>query len=494
MNNRKSVWNYLNNKNIFWLSLGVFVIVSFVMLYHTKQEPEELITMESENYESQIEAKSPSPALETLSNPSSEPEKTVASDQAIRVLITDSDDVSYDLENVCVVSENDIEISGDITATIPANETLNMKELFTEGTLIRLQPTTSNQKIQITSLLKNGAIPSYEGILEIKKTNDTFQIINEVDLETYLKYVVPSEMPSGYPLEALKAQAVCARTYAVRQMKDQSLAAYGADADDTVNFQVYAHIARQTSTDQAVDETAGQIMLYEGEPIQAYFFSTSCGFTSGDEVWNMNGSIPYLNSVAISDKSVEAGVNSLTENGSSEISETIFADFIKEVQDYDYEREEAWYRWNVTYTWDSIKARVQEQYPEIGEIQNFEVLQRSDGGAIIKLLLQGTQGSAVLDTEYNIRKFFVPQNEVVILTDGSQAPKQALLPSAYFTIQTLYENGQKYGIQLFGGGYGHGVGMSQNGARHLAEQGKNWQEIVKVFYQNIDIQGIESVQ
>ena len=76
-------------------------------------------------------------------------------------------------------------------------------------------------------------------------------MINELPLETYLEAVVPSEMPSGYHKEALKAQAVCARTYAWKQMQEGRLSKYGADVDDSVNYQVYQNIAPQQATSEA---------------------------------------------------------------------------------------------------------------------------------------------------------------------------------------------------------------------------------------------------
>ena len=85
---------------------------------------------------------------------------------------------------------------------------------------------------------------------------------------------MPSEMPSFYPLEALKAQAVCARTYAWKQIKEKKLEAYGADVDDSVNYQVYNNIGREKNTTQAVKETKGRILSQHGEPIEAYYFST----------------------------------------------------------------------------------------------------------------------------------------------------------------------------------------------------------------------------
>ena len=101
-------------------------------------------------------------------------------------------------------------------------------------------------------------------------------------------------MPSSYPLEALKAQAVCARTYAWKQIKEKKLEAYGADVDDSVNYQVYNNIGREANATQAVKETKGRILSQRGEPIEAYYFSTSAGMTSTDEIWGAKSAAPYL--------------------------------------------------------------------------------------------------------------------------------------------------------------------------------------------------------
>ena len=92
-------------------------------------------------------------------------------------------------------------------------------------------------------------------------------------------------MPSGYAEEALKAQAVCARTYAVWQMQEYAYPEYEAHVDDSVSFQVYNQVESQESTDQAVQKTKGQIMLYEGRPVKAYYFATSCGVTTDEAIW-----------------------------------------------------------------------------------------------------------------------------------------------------------------------------------------------------------------
>ena len=99
-------------------------------------------------------------------------------------------------------------------------------------------------------------------------------------------------MPSGYEKEALKAQAVCARTYAWIHMQEHGLEEYGADVDDSVNYQVYQNIPPQESTTEAVQETNGQILCQNGEPVETYYFSTSAGVTSTDEIWGADAAAP----------------------------------------------------------------------------------------------------------------------------------------------------------------------------------------------------------
>ena len=103
----------------------------------------------------------------------------------------------------------------------------------------------------------------YAGELEYYEEENGWVIVNELPLEEYLRWVVPSEMPSYYSMEALKAQAVCARTYAVWHMQEYAYPEYEAHVDDSVSFQVYHNLENQETTDRAVRETEGQIMLYE---------------------------------------------------------------------------------------------------------------------------------------------------------------------------------------------------------------------------------------
>ena len=397
----------------------------------------------------------------------------------IRVLLTDSEQKGYMHEQVAVSSESAIHLAGS-GVTIPPGQTEVITAAdgrFMDGKIV-LETESPDAGIAVESISRARGVPVYEGTLEIHKTEQGLYLVNELDLETYLKYVVPSEMPASYSQEALKAQAVCARTYAVRAMENYALEEYQAQVDDSVSYQVYNNLDRQENTDLAVDSTAGQIMTFEGEPITAYFFSTSCGYTSTDEVWSGEGGEAYLKSVYVGSDSPE-----------NVQSEEVFASFIQSADASDYESEDGWYRWSV-----EIPAEVLDQRLEaygIGGIQDMAVLSRSSGGAVTALEITGTGGSAVLENEYRIREFLSVEGIPVTKNDGSVTEKMNLLPSAYFICSGVFENGKTEGFLLLGGGYGHGVGMSQNGARHLAEQGYGWREILNYFYQNITLEQIE---
>ena len=99
--------------------------------------------------------------------------------------------------------------------------------------------------IAVESVARNSGIPVYEGALEIWPVQEGFYLVNDLPFETYLKYVVPSEMPSGYSMEALKAQAVCARTYACKQLQSFDFPACEAHVDDSVIYQVYKDVYKR---------------------------------------------------------------------------------------------------------------------------------------------------------------------------------------------------------------------------------------------------------
>lgn len=203
-------------------------------------------------------------------------------DPVIRVLISDSDFQSYYHSSVTVAyNGREIRYEAD--------------ELQKKKTTIRIP--AQKDGICIQSLKRQNGAPVYQGSMELIPDEQGILLVNELYLEEYLKGVVPSEMPSSYSLEALKAQAVCARTYAWKQIQEGRLTEYDADVDDSVSFQVYGNVLPQDSTTQAVEETTGQIICQNGEAIDAYYFSTSAGVTSTDEIWGAAKAASYLQSV-----------------------------------------------------------------------------------------------------------------------------------------------------------------------------------------------------
>lgn len=306
---------------------------------------------------------------------------------------------------------------------------------------------------QVNSITRANGHPVYEGELEVIETDQGYLLINELPVEDYLKYVVPSEMPPGYEMEALKAQAVCARTYAYRQIQEKALVQFCADVDDSVNFQVYNNQAADERASQAVQETSGEIMTYEDEPIIAYFFSTSSGATSTDEVWEEE-TAPCLKSV---------------------------------VSDYDSDM--PWYRWNVSFTKEQVNACLQNHGYDIGDIKDIQVTRRSQGGAAVSCDFIGTEDTVTVENELNIRKLLSPYGISIERQDGSVVTDFNLLPSAYFESEPYYdENGEVQGFTFEGGGYGHGVGMSQNGANGMAKQGAGYLEILNYYFDGFTLE------
>ncbi len=308
-------------------------------------------------------------------------------------------------------------------------------------------------KIQVLSIERTQGNPSYGGVLEIIRRPEGLLLINEIPLEEYLYAVVPSEMPASYEPEALKAQAVCARTYAWRQYLDQKLAAYDAYVDDSVSFQVYNNFAGDAASKQAVDETKGEILCQDGEPIQAYYFSTSAGATSTDEVWEVEEEAPYLQSVACM-----------------------------------YDAEEPWSQWEIFFPIERLNARISARFGNIGELSSLEIVSTSAGGAVKELRVLTDKTSLTVHNEYEIRSLFSPGDLAIIKKDGSESTGNRLLPSAYFHLDSIYEKEKLAGYRFLGGGYGHGVGMSQNGANHMAMAGSVYQEILQYFFKDISIE------
>lgn len=378
------------------------------------------------------------PEKETEAKEENIKEQKTKEQKTIRVLIRNTDQQSYFHSAVTLTYQGE-----ERTYTAESPE-------LKEGPVILC----AEEGISVSSVKRQEGTPIYRGNIEIKAENEGLLLINELPIEQYLESVVPSEMPSSYPSEALKAQAVCARTYAWKQIQEKRLEEYGADVDDSVSFQVYQNIFPKESTTNAVAETKGEVLCQNEELIEAYYFSTSAGATSTDEVWGAKEAASYLKSVSCT---FDAG--------------------------------EPWSSWEVEIPWDQLQSNAREYLDSEAVLKNIQITRKNQSGAVIGLWVVTDRGNFTLSEEYEIREFLSPLGCTVHGKDGAVMTGDALLLSAYFTME-LYP-GEK--VQISGKGYGHGVGMSQNGAKAMAEQGYTYREILDYFFKDIEIKQAEQV-
>lgn len=273
----------------------------------------------------------------------------------------------------------------------------------------------------------------YRGKVELHNVLGKIYIINILNIEEYLYSVVPSEMPSSWNIEALKAQSVASRTYSYYHLlKNKSKNIY--DLDATVNFQVYKGIASETpSSIEAVSSTSGIIMMYNYEPIIAYFHSTSGGKTSDDkDVWP-GEDLPYLESVECT-----------------------------------YSENSPHYEWSAEITINEIRDALAKKYKRIGSIQKISFKKHND--RVVEVNVNHSYGTIKL-TGNGFRLLFLPQR----------------LKSTYFTAKK-----EKNTLLISGRGWGHGVGMCQWGAKGRSEKGMKYEDILSYYYKDIKFKKINN--
>lgn len=400
----------------------------------------------------------------------------------IRVIIKTSGfrDIFFNEAVFCADSGMIVETGEESYETAPG-ETVVFNpdtEDFNEG---RIKLIPKSGEIQFQSVNRGIGTPSYGGTIEVSLYDEGIVVVNEVGIEDYLKKVVPSEMPSGFNLEALKCQAVCARSYAYTELSNNYYSAYGAHIDDSIQFQVYNNSQRAESTDTAVDETAGQVLSYNGEVVKTYYYSTSCGSTTDVTLWgNTTENYPYF--VAECVGGVDRGLTLTVESE--------FNTFIKGENEADYDYDCTLYRWSME---ESVKE-ISEGFARstgnnVGNITDIEVLERVNGGAAVKVKVTGDKGETVIDSESAIRAAFGNAN--VDMNTKSGTTRYANLPSTFCVFEKVTEGKKLTGFKITGGGYGHGIGMSQNAANKMAES-MTYAQILEFFYRGTTLTLISS--
>lgn len=473
-------------------------------------------------------------------------------EETIRVLIQNSDYQGIFHKEVKFSCDTEWELhyglDGELTEKHAGGEELLLdgnSAWFTECARIVLSPAEDGGKISLLSVNRSQGTPAYRGSMEIRKTGQGFVVINELPVEEYLYGVVPSEMPVSYPMEALKAQAICARTYVYAHLESPGYGEYGAHVDDSIGYQVYNNTAEKEEAIQAVQETKGEVVRLNGELVDTYYYSTSCGFGADERVWNPGEEkkVSYLTAASISETAMQQDQNSAEIPGTGYFTAQdmcrgdYFHEFLQNPPETDFERQEPWYRWSITV--ESIDAESlqkvlkerQEAEPDrilvekssnagnavsnagnavsnvgnaggnaeaagewedIGRITDICIGKRGDGGIAESLVIKGEKKTVTVLSQYNIRAVLCAGGVTAVRQDGSKVELKMLLPSAFFEIESVKEGENMIGYKLYGGGYGHGAGMSQNAARHMAEKGYTTADILLFFYRDCKIENVRT--
>ena len=379
--------------------------------------------------------------VQRLSGKNKENKEQTSEEKIIRVLIMDTGYKNITHPEVILSVDGNREVIRPDDSRFDENQSICIES--EEGEII------------IENIQRGYGTPSYNGTMELYSTAEGVIIINELPVESYLCAVVPSEMPASYELEALKVQAVCARSYAYRQMEKYAYPEYQAHVNDSTDYQVYGNSKPQETTNQAVKETEGEAVYYNGDIVTTYYYSTSCGKTTDVQAWGTKVSEKnkYLRSVKV-----------------------------KGNKGY-YEKELPWYRWSAKIPVDTLSDLIGiNTGKDIGKIKDIKITKRGAGDIVLSMDVIGEKGKITIETENKIRAVLGGKGYDIIQNDGNIIESRKLLPSAFFTIEKKKEH-----FIIEGGGFGHGIGMSQNGANEMAKAGKNYKQILKLFYQGVKI-------
>ena len=344
------------------------------------------------------------------------------------------------------------------------------------GKRVRIVPDGTN-KLVVKNINRSQGNPEYSGTLEVEAFDEGLVIVNDVNMEDYVSHVIPSEMPSSFGLEALKVQAVCARSYAYKELSNTNYSMYGAHVDDSVQYQVHNNTVETPLAQEAAKSTCGQLLTYNNQVVQTYYYSTSCGMTTDVSLWGSNTeNYPFYSSISVGSE----------KHGGNLCSEEEFFTFITNAYPSDYDSEFPLYRWNMTVDVGTLGESIGAKSGcAIGNVEGIQVNKRAAGGAALSITITGSQGSVTLDKESQIRT--VLGNGNIDLNTQSGTARYERLPSSFVTFAPVYnEGGSLSGFTIYGGGYGHGIGMSQNAVKAMS-QTMDYIQILQFFYKDTQI-------
>ncbi len=310
----------------------------------------------------------------------------------------------------------------------------------------------------------------YAGRLNLQpNAYGTYSLVNNVPLETYLRGVVPYEIGSKAPQAAMEAQAVIARTYALRNLRRFEVDDYQLCAD--THCQVYYGLKGATEkTDKAIAATRSMVLTYKNVLVDALYSSTTGGVTASfDSVWN-GEERPYLKPVIDTAQDVwDLSQRSLADEKNFRLFMSLNKGF--------NETDQKWFRWSRESSLENITKGLQKflkvknsPFAKFKTVKDIQVVERSKGGRILKLAVDTDIGTFNLHKDEVRSAFFAPR-------------------STLFYLKALNKGKPgTWGYQFVGGGLGHGVGLSQIGAMNLANLGWSNSRILKFYYPGTELQ------
>ena len=425
--------------------------------------------------------------------------QNVPTSEVVRVGIGTSNFGTYQYNDITIFGTGDTQIYDNriLLGNYRANQNIRitfkdgMFNIYTPESTIPeqvagpIQITSNYGLLGVTNLKRAGKQALYHGAFElVKNNNNTFNLVNLIEVEEYLKGVVPNEMPVSFGLEALKAQSVAARNYV---LSPRTKASPNYDVVDSVASQVYygANTEKPLSN-QAVKETEGIVAIYNWDLILAQYSSTAGGYT---ESYANAFSDPKTKEFPSHDKPYLKGKPDIITQTPLNTEEAANAYYKSKPDAYDIRS--PYYRWERVWTADELKNALQStlaaqsatgfvkpafnKSDKLDDLVEIKVLKRGDSGKIIEMEI------VTRSQTYKVYKELVVRR--LITKDGKA------LPSANVVFDNEYdENGLLTGVHAYGGGFGHGVGLSQFGAGFMgSELHMSYDKILQHYYSGVTL-------
>jgi SpoIID/LytB domain protein len=323
---------------------------------------------------------------------------------------------------------------------------------------------------------------TYKGIVEVRVGNDAqLCAISEIPIDQYLKGVVPAEMPSGYPLEALKSQAVAARSEVLAKLGTK----HTNDPFDfcaNVHCQVYSGTTNEAeSTNEAVASSRGEILYYEDRICDAVYSAVCGGHTEHKQnVWNPPEE-PYLQGIYDTDTD-KKDLPKLNLSKEKDVRKwiadrpNVFCSLSRDNLPKILAYSKKYFRWEVSYSRKQLEEIIKNRTGEdIGTLYDIILLQRGVSGRLIEIEVLGSRKNLRIKKELNIRRALSP----------------TYLRSGCFVIDIeMGEIGTPLAFTFRGAGWGHGVGMCQIGAAVMALDKFKYRDILSHYYTGSEIRNV----